>query len=247
MRKKLYTLILCFIMTTSILVTGCKNSSIKDTQSKSNINEKAATSDITYDTNSPKVTCNLDIPKIKFDKDKDGDGINDLDDILEGARKDAANKPIYKSAYYSGGYPPETEGVCTDVVWRAFKNAGYNLKDMVDKDIKAHTSRYPRVAGNPDPNIDFRRVKNLVPFFKKYAKTLTNEIVPNDIENLKQWQRGDIVVFQDPIDHIAIVSDIRREDGIPYIIHNDGPYTEEEDSLMSWYKNSKVIYHFRFE
>ena len=32
--------------------------------------------------------------------------------------------------------PPDTEGVCTDVIWRAFKNAGYSLKDMVDEDIK---------------------------------------------------------------------------------------------------------------
>lgn len=31
-----------------------------------------------------------------------------------------------------GGYPPDNIGVCIDVVWRAFANAGYSLKDMVD-------------------------------------------------------------------------------------------------------------------
>jgi len=63
----------------------------------------------------------LNIPKVECLSDKDGDGINDLDDIVEGARKDAENKPVYKSEYYSGGYPPDNEGVCTDVIWRALK------------------------------------------------------------------------------------------------------------------------------
>lgn len=238
MNRKVSILIFYLVACLSLAV-GCS------TQPKTNSIKKEKYNN--YNTNSITSVCNLDIPKIQFTKDKDGDKINDLDDILEGARKDAYNKPIYKSTYYAGGYPPDNEGVCTDVVWRAFKNAGYNLKDMVDMDIKLHTSHYTRVAGKPDPNIDFRRVKNLVPFFKKYAKTLTNEIIPNNIDNLRQWQRGDIIVFQDPIDHIAIISDIRREDGVPYIIHNDGPHTEEEDSLMSWYKSSKVVYHFRYE
>ena len=52
-----------------------------------------------------------------------------------GARKDAEIHPRYNGAYYDGGYPPDDIGVCTDVIWRAFKNAGYNLKDMVDNDI----------------------------------------------------------------------------------------------------------------
>lgn len=186
----------------------------------------------------------LDVPRIQVDSDKDGDGIKDMDDILEGARKDAANKPRYRSAYYKGGYPPDNEGVCTDVIWRALKNAGYNLKEMVDKDIQENIEDYPRVAGKPDPNIDFRRVKNLIPFFKKYALVLTTKVVPWDKDNLKKWQGGDIVVFGEPLEHIAIVSDKRREDGIPYIIHNGGPYTKENDQLLDW--PSPIIYHFRF-
>lgn len=188
--------------------------------------------------------CKLDIPKISLDSDRDNDGIFDLDDIVEGARKDAIVKPAYKSEYYRGGYPPDHEGVCTDVIWRAFKNAGYNLKDMVDKDIRENTRDYPRVEGKPDPNIDFRRVKNLVPFFKKYATTLSIEVAPWNVENLKQWQGGDIVVFGPPLEHIAIISDIRRKDGVPYIIHNGGPYTKEEDRLLTW--PSKITHHFRF-
>lgn len=89
----------------------------------------------------------IEIPQLVIATDKDGDGINDLDDILQGARKDAVNRPAYRSAYYAGGYPPDDEGVCSDVVWRAFKNAGYDLKAMIDVDIRRHIDDYPRVGG----------------------------------------------------------------------------------------------------
>lgn len=193
------------------------------------------------------------IPKVKVEKitinsDKDNDGILDLDDIVEGAREDSEVRPVYKDAYYSGGYPPSNEGVCTDVVWRAFQNAGYDLKKMLDQDIRQNINDYPRIRGTrPDPNIDFRRVPNLVSFFKKYANVLTTKIKPSDLENLKEWQGGDIVVFDMPYEHIAIISDKRRNDGVPLMIHNGGPYTKEEDALIYWNENiSKIIWHFRF-
>lgn len=107
----------------------------------------------------------FDFHVIKSSHDENQNGIDDYTDILLGARKDAEKHPIYKSTYYKGGYPPDSEGVCTDVIWRAFQNAGYSLKDMVDEDIKNNTSLYPRVEGKKDPNIDFRKVKNLVVFF----------------------------------------------------------------------------------
>ena len=66
---------------------------------------------------------------IKSDSDKDNDGIDDYTDILLGAKAEAKRKPKYKSVYYAGGYPPDTEGVCTDVIWRALKDAGYILKE----------------------------------------------------------------------------------------------------------------------
>lgn len=91
-------------------------------------------------------TDDFDIETLKSQTDYDNDGIDDYTDILQGAKIDAKNKPKYKSAYYAGGYPPENEGVCTDVIWRALKNAGYLLKDMVDEDIKNNIKEYPRVA-----------------------------------------------------------------------------------------------------
>lgn len=185
----------------------------------------------------------IEVDKVVVRSDRDGDGILDLDDIVQGARQDAKNKPTYKSAYYTGGYPPDNEGVCTDVVWRSLKNAGYNLKDMVDKDIKENTDDYPAVNGKPDPNIDFRRVRNLIVFFRKYAQCLTTDIKPYDADNLKEWQGGDIVTFENP-GHIAVISDRRRRDGVPYMIHNGRPYTREVDELLFW--ESHITGHFRF-
>lgn len=115
--------------------------------------------------------------------DYDNDGIDDYSDILQGAKIEAEKKTKYKSAYYAGGYPPDTEGVCTDMVWRALKNAGYLLKDMVDEDIKNNVDEYPRVNGKPDPNIDFRRVPNLKVYFERNQISLTT-----DLSKIEEWQ-----------------------------------------------------------
>jgi uncharacterized protein YijF (DUF1287 family) len=186
----------------------------------------------------------LDVEKVTIDHDQDGDGVLDLDDIVRGARAYVNTRPRYQDGYYEGGYPPTGEGVCTDVIWQALSSAGYDLKALIDADIANNTEDYPRVGGRPEPNIDFRRVKNLTVFFAKYAEILTTEVIPGDPENLKQWQGGDIVVFGDRFSHIAIVSDRRRADGVPLILHNAGPYAKEEDRLLSW--PSVITDHFRF-
>lgn len=179
------------------------------------------------------------ITDLKCDTDYDNDGIDDFTDIMLGARKDAENKPVYKSAYYAGGYPPDTEGVCTDVVWRAFKNAGYNLKDLIDEDIRNNVSEYPRVGGKPDPNIDFRRVPNLISFFYRNATSLTT-----DLSQIAEWQPGDIVTFEKS--HVGIISDKRNKNGVPYLIHNGGQRNREEDILEIYILYSKISGHFRW-
>lgn len=180
------------------------------------------------------------ITVIKSENDTNNNGIDDYTDILNGAKNDAINKPKYKSAYYAGGYPPDNEGVCTDTVWRAFKNAGIMLKDLVDEDIKNNIELYPRVGGKRDTNIDFRRVKNLKVFFDRYAIKLTNN--PNEIE---EWMPGDIVIFGTT--HIGIISDKRNKDGVAYLIHNAGQPVREEDALLKWNKKSPITGHYRFD
>ena len=164
----------------------------------------------------------FDIETVVSSVDFDADGTDDYTDILLGARQDAQNHPRYDGSYVAGGYPSDDVGVCTDVVWRAFKNAGYSLKLMVDRDIQNNPLDYPRVTKR-DSNIDFRRVVNLRVFFDKYATALTT-----DINDISQWQAGDIVIFEDNA-HIGIVSDKRNKKGHCYIIHNGGQPVREED------------------
>lgn len=182
----------------------------------------------------------FNIKTIVSTTDYDNDGIDDYTDILQGAKKEAQNKPMYKSAYYAGGYPPDTEGVCTDVIWRALKNAGYILKDMVDEDIRNNIDKYSRVDGNPDPNIDFRRVSNLKVYFERNQINLTI-----DLDNIEEWQAGDIVIFG--TSHIGIISDKRNKRGIPYLIHNGGQPIREEDILEIYNKYEKITGHYRMK
>lgn len=182
----------------------------------------------------------FDIETVISKKDYDNDGIDDYTDILQGAKIEAENEPTYKSTYYSGGYPPDNEGVCTDVIWRALKNAGYSLKDMVDEDIKNNVDKYPRVDGKPDSNIDFRRVPNLKVYFERNQINLTT-----DLSKIEEWQPGDIVVFGSS--HIGIISDKRNKKGIPYLLHNGGQPLREEDILEVYNKYEPIIGHYRMK
>lgn len=182
----------------------------------------------------------FDIETVISKTDYDNDGIDDYTDILQGAKIEAENKPTYKSTYYSGGYPPDNEGVCTDVIWRALKNAGYSLKDMVDEDIKNNVDKYPRVDGKPDSNIDFRRVPNLKVYFERNQINLTT-----DLSKIEEWQPGDIVVFGSS--HIGIISDKRNKKGIPYLLHNGGQPLREEDILEVYNKYEPITGHYRMK
>ena len=177
----------------------------------------------------------FEIVDIKSDVDFNNNGIDDYADFLNGAKIDAKNKPKYKSEYYDGGYPPDDIGVCSDVIWRAFKHAGYSLKDMVDKDIFNNLDDYN--IDIIDNNIDFRRVVNLRVFFDKYATTLTN-----DIYDIDEWMPGDIVIF-DNNKHIGIVSNYRNNKGISYKINNSGQPVREENYLI----RANVTKHYRFD
>lgn len=173
---------------------------------------------------------------VKSPVDFNSNGVDDFTDILEGAKLDAEKKPEYNGRYYEGGYPPDNIGVCTDVIWRAFKQAGYNLRAMLDNDIKENPNRYPNIE-KPDSNIDFRRVRNLRRFFEKYSVSLTT-----DPEDISQWQPGDIVVYKNE-KHIAIVSDKRNNKGTAYIIHNAGQPVRDEDALT----RQTISAHYRFD
>lgn len=176
----------------------------------------------------------FDIPDIHSSVDQDGDGIDDQTDILLGARDYIATKPVYKSKYYNTGYPDDQYGVCTDVVANALRSAGYDLMELVSDDIESHPGDYG--IEKPDPNIDFRRVKNLKVYFEHTAVPLTT-----DVYDISQWQGGDIVIFEK---HIGIVSNKRNDDGVAYVIHHNDPFqaSYEEDILE---KRDDIVGHYR--
>ncbi|MBQ9658826.1 MAG: DUF1287 domain-containing protein [Clostridia bacterium] len=53
-----------------------------------------------------------------------------------------AKNPKYKSKYYGTGYPDDEYGVCTDVVANGLKGAGYDLMELVNKDIINNKEKY---------------------------------------------------------------------------------------------------------
>ena len=161
--------------------------------------------------------------------DRDGDTIPDSLDILLGAKKTVLNAAAYKSTYrvipYPGGDMPRTEGVCTDVVVRALRNAGIDLQKAVHEDAKVRRSAYPGIT-KPDRNIDHRRVRNLLPYFKRYWTSLPTD--PKDAS--VPWLPGDVVLLDtmnDPQpEHMGIVSDSLAQSGLPLVINN---WTDGDD------------------
>lgn len=182
----------------------------------------------------PKSKYKTEMTQLQSSVDRDGDGIDDQTDILQGALEYVETRPKYKSQYYAGGYPDDEYGVCTDVVAFALLHAGYDLKELVREDIAKNPEDYD--IDEPDANIDFRRVRNLRVYFRHTAISLTT-----DITEIEEWQGGDIVIFEG---HVGIVSDRRNKNGIPYVIHHNDPYQSyyEQDILE---KRDDIAGHYR--
>jgi Uncharacterized protein conserved in bacteria len=179
---------------------------------------------------------------LKSKYDYNNNGIDDYTDILNGAKDVVKENPKYISKYYAGGYPPYGEGVCTDVIWRALKEAGYLLKDMMAKDIREEYKKEKSAYNIEiiDDNIDFRRVSNQEIFFKRYAESLTT-----DIYETGEFQPGDIVTFDDS-DHIAMISDKMNKNGVPYLIQNGDEEQKEKEEDRLEITEMEVTGHYRF-
>jgi uncharacterized protein YijF (DUF1287 family) len=175
-------------------------------------------------------------------EDADGDGIVDRLDVALGAKKLLANGARYIERYVSIKYPmgdvPRSEGVCTDTVIRALRNAGIDLQRAVHEDILAAPRAYPMVE-KVDASINHRRVRTVLPWFKRHWVTL-----PEGTPRLP----GDVVFFdtfpsKPGPDHLGVVSDTVGPHGLPMVINNwtDGAVDAEMD-LLSFVP---VTHHFR--
>ena len=168
--------------------------------------------------------------------DADADGIPDSFDIMVGARKTELNEAKYLGGYEQLDYPlgdvSRDKGVCTDVVIRAVRNAGIDLQVELNRDIKRSPKSFPMVK-KANPHIDQRRVKTLLPYFKRHWRSLPTD--PDDKSSL--WLPGDILFMQTMgdkrPDHLAIVSDELGPSGYPLTINNftDGYSTAAMDLL----------------
>ena len=153
----------------------------------------------------------------------------------------------YRAITYPGGDPGGRVGACTDLVVRSYRALGIDLQVLVHEDMKKKFELYPAKKlydqVKPDPNIDHRRVPNLMAFFNRHAASLTLSLEPDQLE---QWQPGDLVVF-DLLDngipsHLGIVSDQKSDTGLPLVIHHFPPLPTEEDCITRW----KIVGHFRY-
>lgn len=161
--------------------------------------------------------------------------------LVDAARKQIGVVTSYDTSYYKGGYPPSDRGACTDVIARALKVNGYDIKAKIDADMKKNPKRYVHTS---DPNINFRRVRNVKNFLDFYAKKLSTSTDKDTLKN-GTWKAGDIVTFDQipgSLWHIAIVSN-KTQNGVPLLIHNYGHGTVEDNKLLTW--PAPITGHYR--
>jgi len=167
-------------------------------------------------------------------------------DLVAAARKQIGETlyydPSYKVIDYPRGDVSLDRGVCTDVIIRALRVAyNYDLQKFVHEDMEKKFFKYPQIWGlkQPDKNIDHRRVPNLRTFFRRngWSLPLSNHRI--------EFKPGDIVTCIIPpnLPHIMIVSDRLNKDNIPFVIHNIGNGTQEEDRLFEF----KLTGHYRIK
>jgi uncharacterized protein len=160
---------------------------------------------------------------------------------IELTRDQVTYDPSYFIIPYPNGDVPEGRGVCTDVVIRTYRKLGIDLQKEVHEDMKANFNKYPKNWGlsKPDPNIDHRRVPNLMVFFARHGESLP---ISQDPSN---YRAGDIVCWNlgGAITHIGLVVTERSSDGLrPMIVHNIGGGQVMEDVLFAY----RVIGHYRY-
>jgi hypothetical protein len=167
-------------------------------------------------------------------------------DIVEAVRRQVGvtvhYDPGYRRLGFPGGDVPADRGVCTDVIVRALRAArAIDLQKQVHEDLTASWRSYPHQRrwglSKPDPNIDHRRVPNLMTYFERsgYSKPRTRvaaDYLPGDIV---AWDLGRGIL------HIGIVTELKSVAGTPSVVHNIGAGAREEDLLFRY----TIIGHYR--
>jgi uncharacterized protein YijF (DUF1287 family) len=151
--------------------------------------------------------------------------------------------PRYVRLAYPGGDVPADTGVCTDEIIRSYRTLGIDLQKEVHEDMVQNFDVYPRkwqwLRSRPDPNIDHRRVPNLMVFFNRKGKALPITDRSGD------YSAGDLVTWDlgGGVPHIGIVVDRKSPlSGRYLVVHNIGQGPKMEDVLFSW----KITGHYEY-
>jgi len=144
---------------------------------------------------------------------------------------------------YPGGDVPSDTGVCTDEIIRSYRAVGVDLQREVHEDMVRHFDAYPNQhrwrLDHPDPNIDHRRVPNLMVFFQHKGLTLPITGRADD------YSPGDLVTWDlgGGVPHIGIVIDQKSpRTGRFMVVHNIGEGPKMQDVLFNW----KITGHYRY-
>jgi uncharacterized protein YijF (DUF1287 family) len=150
------------------------------------------------------------------------------------------------------GYPNENTWISTDVIAVVLKDTGYDLMELINKDMLDHKEDYPLdIKNRKDPikYIDFRDVFFQEQFFKRNALELEKKFIPGNKENMIQWQPGDIVYFQfDPEnpyqDLGGFISSRNNDQGVPLVIMISKEFGKvvEVDKLQEYI----IVGHYRY-
>lgn len=166
-----------------------------------------------------------------------------FDQLCIAAIKRTFIKETYDGSYrmlkYPGGDVPDSLGVCTDLVIRAYRKVGKDLQKLIHEDMQKAFAEYNkrRKSDRIDRNIDHRRTPNMQTFFtrKKAAKPITQK--PED------YLPGDIVFWDVADGHVGMVVNIKTKDKKRWMIaHNIGAGSQLEDFLFE----ATITGHYRW-
>lgn len=211
--KKLVNVLLLILLTTSL--SGCEQ----------------------YDGTQPG---KIDIYFLNYEMHRDGfrqngDSVTLLEQVSSHAEMQTYQNTIYDGSYVGIGYPGGDvgyqQGVCTDVVIRAFRIIDIDLQELIHNDMKndleTYNKRYKTKA--VDKNIDHRRTQNIQTYLTKIGAKIK---VPNSID---QYKPGDILFWDIAAGHTGIVVSSRTNDGYNrLVVHNIGGGAVYENLLSCW-------------
>lgn len=165
--------------------------------------------------------------------------------VIDSAVDQIGKTTGYDASYQKIGYPngdvPIETGVCSDVIVRAFRQGGIDLQKDIHEDMQENFAVYSARWGlsQPDPNIDHRRVPNLMTYFTRKGKSLSTG------SSSETFLPGDVITWNlgNGSDHIGIVINVWYKPSQRYlIVHNLGAGTRMEDVLFAW----KITGHYRY-